>query len=115
MARKVKRITDLGSIFQAIFADLAGIMKTSDGGLDWVIKGSATTAVRVGENATVMLYNSTGGTLFVAFGAQAMAAPTAATDGLPVLAGETRVYNSGSNPWVRASAAGVFAYVGDSE
>lgn len=113
--RKIRRIVDLGSIMQAIFADLAGVIKTADGGMNWVPKGAATAAVRVGENAPVMLFNSTGGVLFVAFGDQTMGAPADATNGLPVLAGETVVYNSGDKAWVRASAAGIFAYVGDPE
>lgn len=115
MNRKVKRITDMGTLFQAIFGDRAGVLKMSDGGLNWTPAGQITAAVRVGENQHVMLYNSTAGDLFVAFGDQGMGAPTTAANGLPVLAGSTVVYSSGEKGWARASAAGVFAYVGDAE
>jgi hypothetical protein len=182
MTRKIKRITDLGSLFQSIFADLAGVLKTSDGGLDWTIKGTAkitraftsatattvtvplggaysvdggvidindgnfftytsytpgtgvfagvapdptgpgftggepvTQSVRVGENAHVMVFNSDVSVHFIAFGDQTVGAPSAATDGLPVLAGEVKVFSSGENDWVRSDDDLVFAYVGDAE
>ncbi|MCH7925797.1 MAG: hypothetical protein IIC51_09720 [Planctomycetes bacterium] len=75
--------------------------------------GVLTAAVRIKENTPIMIFNSTGGVIFVAFGAQAMSAPTDATDGIPILAGETFMLNSGNEAWVRASAAGVFGYTAD--
>ena len=49
----------------------------------------------------------------VSFGVQAMAVPTDATDGIPVLAGEKFMISSGNEAWVRASAAGLFGYTAD--
>jgi hypothetical protein len=111
--KPVKNITNIGTILQAIFADLSAVIRVAQAGLDWTPKGDLTNAVRVGENTPVMLYNSTGGVLFVAFGDQSMSAPTGATDGIPIAAGEKFVLNSGAKAWVRGSAAGIFAYNAD--
>jgi hypothetical protein len=111
--KKIRRITDLGTIIQSVFADIASVIRVAESGLDMAIVGQITAAQRVGPNTTVWFFNSTGGTLYVAFGAAAMAAPTGAADGFPILAGERFALNSGSNSFARASAAGVFAYTGD--
>ncbi len=108
-----KRITDLGTVIQALFADLAGSLRTAESGLDLQPVGTITAQVRVNQNTSVLVFNSTAGVLFVAFGDDGMSAPTAATDGIPVVAGQTAMLNSGDKIWIRGSAAGLFAYTGD--
>lgn len=111
--KKVNQITPMGTMQQALFADLAAVVRVGLAGLDWHPLGDVATATLCLPNTPVMLYNSTGATLFVAFGAQAMTAPTNATNGIPVAAGEKFVASSGANSFVRASAAGIFAYNAD--
>lgn len=111
--KNIRRITDMGTLLQAIFADLAGSIKVSEGGLDLAILGALNTAVRVGPAAVIRVFNAGGATAYVAFGAQGMAAPTGPTDGIPVPAGQYLVVNSGAKEWVRASAATMFGYKGD--
>lgn len=116
MKSSQSRVTDPGKILQSEFAFQSGAKRTTNVGLDWVPVGSITSAVQVGPGNAVMVYNSTGATLFIAFGgASTVAAPTAASNGIPVLAGEKFVVSSGSNAWVIGSATGLFAYVGDTQ
>lgn len=111
--RKINKITDLGTILQAIFADLAGTIRMAESGLDLTPVGSITAEVRVNRNTPVLVYNSTGADLFVAFGVQGLSAPADAAAGVPVLANQTAMLNSGDSIWIRGSAAGLFAYTGD--
>lgn len=111
--KKITSLTDLGTMQQGVFADAATVIRVAQAGLDWNPLGDCSTAKQCQPNTPVMIYNSTGATVFVAFGAQAMGAPTTAANGIPVLAGEKFVANSGVNSWVRASAALVFAYNAD--
>jgi hypothetical protein len=111
--KKIRRITDMGTFIQAIFADLAGSIKISEGGLDLSIMGALNTAIRVGPAATIRVFNAGGATAYVAFGIQGMAAPTSPLDGIPVPSGQYLVVNSGDKEWVRASAATMFGYQGD--
>lgn len=108
-----KRLTDLGTVIQSIFADIASVVRVAESGIDLAPVGTITAQVRVDENTPVLVYNSTAGVLFVAFGDDGMSAPTAATDGIPVQATSTLMLNSGSSRWIRGSAAGMFAYTGD--
>lgn len=108
-----KRLTDMGTVIQSIFADFAGSIRTSESGLDLQPVGVITAQVRVNQNTPVLVYNSTAGDLFVAFGDDGVAAPTTASNGIPVLAGSTAMFNSGDKIWIRGSAAGLFAYTGD--
>lgn len=108
-----KRLTDSGTVIQAIFADLASVIRTAESGLDLQPVGSITAQVRVDQNRPVLVYNSTAGALFVAFGDDGVTAPTSASDGIPVLPNSTAMLNSGDKIWVRGSAAGLFAYTGD--
>jgi hypothetical protein len=85
----------------------------AESGHFWSPIGAISAATIVGESTPVMIYNASGATAYVSFGDQAMAAPTGATDGIPILNGEKFVVNSGSYRWARASAANVFAYRGD--
>jgi hypothetical protein len=111
--KKVTSVTNLGTMQQAVFADAAAVIRVAESGLDWHPLGSITTAVLCQPNTPVLIYNSTGTVLFVAFGSQTVAAPTSAANGLPVPANSTVVYNSGVNSWVIGSAAGLFAYNAD--
>lgn len=111
--KPVTSITNQGTVIQAIFADAAAVLRVAQAGLDWHPLGSITSAVRCGSNTPVMVYNSTGGVLYVAFGAQAMSAPTTAANGIPIAGGEKFVLSSGVNAWVMGSGAGLFAYNAD--
>jgi hypothetical protein len=113
VTRKITSITNVGTLIQAVFADLAAAIRVAQVGLDFTPKGALTNAVRVGENQAVMIFNSAGAVGYVSFGSQSMGAPTGPTDGIPVAAGEKIVLSSGSNAWVRGSAATIFGYVGD--
>lgn len=113
MTKRIKKITNPQQIFQAIFGDSASVVRVAEAGLDWTPKGAANNAVRVDKGTPVLCYNSGAGVAYVAFGDQSMAAPSAATNGVPVLAGQTFVLNSGEKEWVRASAATLFVFVGD--
>lgn len=111
--KKITNVTNAGTVVQAVFADLAAVIRTVNAGLDWKPVGALGTAVRVTENTPVMVFNSAGAVAYVAFGIQTMAAPTGPTDGIPIAAGEKFVLSSGDFAWVRASAATVYGYKGD--
>lgn len=111
--KKITSITNLGTMQQAAFADAAAVIRVAQAGLDWNPLGSITTAVQCQPNTPVMIYNSTAGVLYVAFGSQTVGAPTTAANGIPVLANSLTVLNSGANAWVIASATGAFAYNAD--
>lgn len=113
MAKRIKTITSPPQIFQSIFGDKASVVRIAEAGLDWTPKGAANNAVRVDKGTPVLCYNGGAGVAFVAFGAQGMSAPSTAANGIPVLAGQTFVLNSGDSEWVRASSASLFVYVGD--
>jgi hypothetical protein len=111
--KKINQVTPMGTMQQAAFADLAAVLRVAQAGLDWHPLGDVANATSCLPNTPVMVYNSTGATIFVAFGAQAMGAPTTASNGIPIAAGEKFVCNSGANSFVRASGAGLFAYNAD--
>ena len=73
--KKINRVTDGGTVIQAIYADLAGALRMAESGLDLTPVGSITAATRVNRNTPVLVYNSTAGTLFVAFGDASVGAP----------------------------------------
>ena len=111
--KKINQVTPMGIMQQAAFADLAAVVRVAQAGLDWNPLGDVATAVLCQPNTPVMLFNSTGATIYVAFGGKTMAAPTSAANGIPIAAGEKFVCSSGANSFVRASAAGLFAYNAD--
>jgi len=110
-----KRLTDMGTVIQTIFADLASTIRVAESGLDLQPVGAlGTTQKRVNQNTPVLVYNPTAGDLFVAFGDDGVSAPTSAANGIPVLKdGTTVMLNSGDKIWIRGSATGLFAYTGD--
>jgi len=111
--KKITRITDPGTIAQARFADEAGVDRVALGGIDLLPIGALGTAVKVEQGSPVLVFNSAGSIAYVSFGAYNMAAPAGPTDGIPIAAGEKYMLNSGSNAWIRASAATVYGYKGD--
>lgn len=111
--KKIKKLTDIGTIQQAVFADNASVNRVAEAGLDLLPVGSLSNAVRIGEATPIMIFNSGGAVAYVAFGAQDMAAPSGPTNGIPVPAGQLLMLNSGASAWVRASAATVYGYKGD--
>lgn len=113
MAKRIKKITSPPQIFQSVFGDSAATIRVAEAGLDWTPKGAANTAIRVDKGTPVLCYNGGAGVAFVAFGDQSMSAPSAATNGVPVLAGQIFILNSGEKEWVRANSASLFVYVGD--
>jgi hypothetical protein len=113
MAKRITKITNPMQIFQAIFGDSAGVVRASESGLDWTPKGAAGTAIRVDQGTPCLCFNSSGSVQFVAFGDQTVAAPSSASNGIPILAGQTFIVNSGEKEWIRASAASVFVFTGD--
>lgn len=115
MARKLTKLTDVWKIIQAAFSDDAQVERASESGLSWQPMGAAANAVKVGSSTPVMVFNSAGSIAYVAFGAAAMAAPSAPANGIPVPAGATIIVNSGDNEYVRASAATVFVYASEPE
>ncbi len=111
--KKVTSVVNMGTLMQAIFADYAAVIRVAQAGLDWTPIGSITSAVQCGRNTPVMIYNSTGTTLYIVFGSQSVAAPTGPANGVPVLSGQIFVANSGLSSWVIGSAAGLYAYNAD--
>lgn len=111
--KKIRRIVDIGTVIQAIYADSAGVIRIAQAGLDLAPIGALDAAVRVGENTPVLVFNSAGAVAFVTFGDQSVAAPGTAANGIPIPAGQTVMLNSGAKAWIRASASTVFGYAAD--
>lgn len=114
MAKKAKSV-DPARIGLTSYDVSAQVQKNSDAGLSWKPLGAASAAVRVGPHTPVMVFNTSGSTGFVAFGAAGMSAPSAATNGMPVLNNSIAIFNSGESEYVRASAANIFVYTADPE
>lgn len=114
MAKNLKAL-DPARIGIKSFSNLAEVNKNSDAGLSWTPLGAANAAIRVGPKTPVMCFNNTGAVVFVSFGDQIMAAPSAPANGMPVPANSFVVYNSGDQTWVRASSANCFVYSADPE
>lgn len=111
--KKIRKITDIGTVIQAIFAEEPGAIRVAESGLEWSPIGSLATAKRVGVTSPIRIFNSSGAIAYVAFGDEAMLAPTGPTDGIPVPGGAVVVLNSGAKNWVRSSAGTVYGYQGD--
>ena len=109
--------TDPGKIQQDIFSSPAKVNKIAQAGLSWLPIGAANVATRTEQNAPVMFFNSAGTIAYVKFAATSagIVAPTGPADGLPVPAGQTVVYKSGSKSYYIASAATVFSYQAEIE
>jgi hypothetical protein len=101
------------SIDQFSYHPDARVRKNSDAGLPWAPVGAIDSAVKVGANTPVRVYNGNAAVQFVIFGDASVAAPTGAADGIPVKAGESVVFNSGLNAYVRGSVATLFAYTAE--
>jgi hypothetical protein len=106
---KITKITDIGTIWQASFDDEIGAIRIIPVQASLAPLGSVASAVRVGREASVTFFQSSGSTMFVKFGAAGVVAPTTAADGLPVPSGVMVTYYSGSNTYVIGSGA-VYAY-----
>lgn len=105
------KIVDPAKIFQLIFDNLSESIKVAPIGFNYKPVGSIATAVKVGFNTPVMIYNPTNAVAFVAFGDSNVAAPASAATGIPVLPNEKAILSSGpSTQFVIASAA-LFAYI----
>jgi len=104
------KITNVLSVIQRIYSDRARVIRTAESGMVWDPKGELSTALFCGTNKPIQLYNASGATQYVAFGAQGMSAPSSASDGFPIPAGSLFVINSGDNDWVRSSSNQVFGY-----
>ena len=74
------------------------------------ILGEISVAVAVPAHRTVMIFNSSGATKYVAFGGAAVAV-TGPADGVPILAGQYLMLNSGSNTYVIGIDNTVYAYL----
>lgn len=111
--KKITSLTDLGTMQQAVFADVAAVLRTAQSGLDWNPLGDCSTSKQCGPHTPVMIYNSTNAVVFVSFGTQSVTAPSSALNGIPILAGEKFVLSSGLSSWVISSAAAVYAYNAD--
>lgn len=110
------RMTDKGKRGQLMFADEASVSRTGDAGMDWKPIGALVPAQNVGTGCPVLVYNSGASVAFVACGkTETVTAPTSAANGVPVLAGQTLVLNSGENSWIISSSASVFGYTGDND
>ena len=109
--------TDPSKIQQDIFSSLAKVYKVAQAGLSWLPKGTATVAMRVDPSTPVMFFNNSSSVVFVKFAptSTGIAAPTGPSDGLPVPANQTVVYNSGSNSYYISSSAAVYAYLPEAE
>jgi hypothetical protein len=111
--KRIRKILDIGSIVQSIFADGAATIRVAESGLDLSILGALGAGVRVGSGAPIMCFNSAGAVAYVSFGVQGLAAPTGPTNGIPVPAGQSIMLNSGDQEWIRSSAATVYGYQAD--
>jgi hypothetical protein len=120
MSSKVKnnKLTNPSEIQQHIYSPNSKAQRNADVGLVFtpkgLVKNSATVRLgREGSN-TVMIYNNTTSVVFVKFGDKDVSAPTSGLDGIPVLAGEKFVCNSGAGDFIiSSSVSGVFAYVAE--
>jgi len=108
--RPITKIVDIGTIWQTVFGDEPGVLKTAEAGQDYAPIGALGAAVRVGAATTVLCYNNSGAVAWVKFGPQAVAVPTGFADGLPIPANSMREYNSGANEWVISNVATTFGY-----
>jgi hypothetical protein len=110
MAR-TNRIVDPAKIGQVTFSSTAQVKRNSESGLDFAPAGALGTAVRVGPSTPVLCYNNSAAVAWVAFGSQAVAAPTGYANGLPIPANSMFVYNSGESEWIISNVATTFGYV----
>jgi hypothetical protein len=110
----ITKIVDFGTLWQTVFGDASGTLKTSDAGLDCSPIGALGSAVRVGAGASVRCYNNSNAVVWVKFGAQGVAAPTGYADGLPIPINSMVVYNSGASEWIISNAATTFGYTSSS-
>lgn len=113
--RKITKVIDMGRIAQQVFAATASIFRVAQAGLDLAPKGALTAPIPCGKSRPCMIYNSGGATAYIKFGAtSADAVPTNAATGIPVLAGEKAILNSGEGEWIICDAttkAAVYAYL----
>ena len=88
--------------------------RVTEMGLDFFwsggILGAIDTAQAVPSYSTVMIFNSSVLVQYIAFG-DATVTVSGPTDGIPILAGQYVVLNSGNNTYVVGSAATVYAYL----
>ena len=113
LAKKIRKITDPGTLMQSIFADLAGDVRVGESGMDLKPIGAIDSAKRVGEGTSVLVYNAGGSTAFGKFGVQTVTAPTGPSDGIPILASEKFMCNSGPDAWIIGNSASLYAYTAD--
>lgn len=113
--KSLRRITDPLKREQLAFADSACVRRTAEAGLDLAPIGAINARKRIGKSCPILIYNAGASTAFVKFGANDVAAASTAADGIPVLAGEKFMLNSGANDHVIGSSSNLYAYVGDQD
>lgn len=110
MRKKLLKVTDPGRIAQMTYAEDEQTHNTSETGLAWTPVGAISTAVKVQEATSVMIYNDGASTAYFRFGPAAITAPVGAADGIPCPAKQTIIVNSGTKEYVIGTAATLFAY-----
>lgn len=105
-----KTVTSITQIQQQIYSPTSGVNKFAESGLSLEPIGALNSPVNVGQYQPVLVFNSGASVAYVAFGAQTASAPTGPTNGIPILANEKVVVNSGINSYIVASAATVYGY-----
>jgi hypothetical protein len=113
VTRPLNKVTNPAEIQQKVFAPKAQVVRTSESGYVLSPLGALNTAVKVGKGASVMVFNSANQTKYVKFGDSAVTAPSDASDGVPILAGEKFMLNSGDNDFIISDDNTCYGFLGE--
>jgi hypothetical protein len=111
--------TGPGNQSQLRFNEAACSDKVSESGLNFFyganagILGALNVAKECGPFKTVYVFNTDAAIRYVRFGNAAVAAPTGAADGFPLLPSTGMMFASGENTHVRSNHALVFGFVAE--
>ena len=111
--------TGPGNQSQIRFNEAACSDKVSETGFNFFHGGGAgllgdlTAAVAVPPLRPVYVFNANAAIRFAAFGASGLGVPADGAAGVPIASNTGIVLSSGDNTFIRASGAGVFAFVAE--
>lgn len=106
----MKKVVSPSTIDLNLYTVDANSKRDTEGGQHWNPLGPLGAATYTGAYRSVLVFNSTASTHYVAIGGSSMAAPTGPSDGIPVPAGRSVVINTGAYDCVRSDSAGVYGY-----
>lgn len=105
-----KLTVSAGLIGQLTFSEPSVATKTVESGGAYDILGAASTALRVGTFASLLLANTAATGAYVRFGDSSVAAPSSIADGIYLPPNSLTALASGTATHIRASAATVGVY-----